>query len=515
MSNDPEFSMISASAPSMPRHRITVLLVDDQEMIGEAVRRMLLTEKDIDFHFCDDPTEAIRMADRISPTVILQDLVMPEMDGMRLVRYFRAHPGTREVPLIVLSGEENPAVKAEAFRLGANDYLVKLPDRLEVIARIRYHSRGYINLLERNEAYRALEESRRQLERRNQFIKKTFGRYLSDDVVESILERPEGTRLGGEKRRVTILMTDLRGFSNLSENLPPESVVSVVNNYLTEMTEIILKYQGTIDEFIGDAILTIFGAPILREDDARRACACAVEMQLGMKRVNEWNRDHGFPVVSQGIGMNTGEIVVGNIGSEKRTKYGVVGRNVNLAGRIESYTVGGQILISRSTVEACGQELRLDDSIQVMPKGFKEAITIYELGGVGDPHGLFLPEKQPPDFRELCPPQPVTCSPLDDKRVKRKGFDGWIICLAGETARLRTAAALERMMNIRLRLIGAKGISPEEDLYAKVTHAEGKTGEMPYNGTDDADESTDGPSDYIIRFTSIPPEAAAFFTEKK
>jgi len=147
----------------LPRHEIKVLLVDDQAMIGEAVRRMLAPEADIRFHYCSDPAEALKMARELAPTVILQDLVMPEIDGLTLVKFYRAEPALRDTPLIVLSTKEEPATKAEAFALGANDYLVKLPDRIELVARIRYHSQGYINLLERNEAYQALLASQKAL----------------------------------------------------------------------------------------------------------------------------------------------------------------------------------------------------------------------------------------------------------------------------------------------------------------------------------------------------------------
>ena len=137
----------------MTEDPITVLLIDDQPMIGEAVRRMLLPEKDITFHYCSNPTEAIKVARSCQPTVILQDLVMPEMDGLVLVRFLRANNApTRYVPLIVLSSKEEPLIKAKAFALGANDYIVKLPDKAELIARIRYHSKAYVNLLKRNEA---------------------------------------------------------------------------------------------------------------------------------------------------------------------------------------------------------------------------------------------------------------------------------------------------------------------------------------------------------------------------
>jgi sigma-B regulation protein RsbU (phosphoserine phosphatase) len=147
----------------LTRHKVTVLLVDDQPIIGEAVRRMLAGETDIDFFFCKEADHALEAALRISPTVILQDLVMPDIDGLTLVKTFRENPATAETPMIVLSSKEEPKVKADAFALGANDYIVKLPDRLELLARIRYHSKGYIALLQRNEAYRALLASQKVL----------------------------------------------------------------------------------------------------------------------------------------------------------------------------------------------------------------------------------------------------------------------------------------------------------------------------------------------------------------
>jgi sigma-B regulation protein RsbU (phosphoserine phosphatase) len=153
---------MDARKQSAPRST-TVLLIDDQAIIGEAVRRMVAGEEGLEFHFSSDGAGALETAARLQPTVILQDLVMPDVDGLELVRRFRADERFGEVPIVVLSSKEEPAVKAEAFQRGANDYLVKLPDRLELLARIRHHSRGYIALLERNEAFRALEASRRLL----------------------------------------------------------------------------------------------------------------------------------------------------------------------------------------------------------------------------------------------------------------------------------------------------------------------------------------------------------------
>ncbi len=475
---------------SLKSHHITVLLVDDQNMVGETVRRMLAPERDIDFHYCQDPTKAIKTANRIHPTVILQDLVMPEIDGLTLVRYYRANPETRHVPLIVLSSKEEALTKAEAFALGANDYLVKLPDRLEIIARIRYHSSAFINYLQRKEA-------QVQLEKANLVIRKTFGQYLSDDIVHSILESPEGAALGGEKRFVTIMMTDLRGFTAIGERLPAEDVVSIINIYLETMTEIIMKYQGTIDEFIGDAIFVLFGAPVLREDDAKRAVACAVEMQNAMEEVNRRCREKGYPEVHQGIGINSGQLVVGNIGSKKRMKYGVVGRNVNLTARIESYTVGGQIFISENTLEECGEHLlRIDDQIEVMPKGVKNPITIYEVGGIKGAFDVFLPEKKDTVLQELKQPVSVLFTILEGKHSGADLHGGVLVKLKGKEAEIRGNVSVDKLSNLKLSLLGPDGEEAASDLYAKVTR-----------------NLQENPPTFRVNFTSIPPEASAFLDE--
>ncbi len=149
--------------PHPPGYHVMVLLVDDQAMVCEAVRRALANQTDIDFHYCADAREALTIANQIKPTVILQDLVMPSLDGLSLVKQFRLNSATKDTPIIVLSTNENPQVKGHAFALGANDYLVKLPDKIELIARIRYHSMAYLNLLQRDAAYRALRESQQQL----------------------------------------------------------------------------------------------------------------------------------------------------------------------------------------------------------------------------------------------------------------------------------------------------------------------------------------------------------------
>ncbi|WP_256386685.1 CHASE2 domain-containing protein, partial [Hydrocoleum sp. CS-953] len=202
------------------------------------------------------------------------------------------------------------------------------------------------------------------------YIRDVFSRYLTDEVVANLLENPDGLKLNCQRRKVTILMSDLRGFSAISERSEPETIFAMLNIYLGEMTEVINQYGGTIDEFIGDAILVIFGAPTQREDDAKRAVACAVAMQITMPSVNAKLKELGLPEIQMGIGVNTGEVVVGNIGSNRRSKYGVVGSNINLASRIESYTVGGEILISGNTLEEVSSIVKIVQQKSVKIKGF-------------------------------------------------------------------------------------------------------------------------------------------------
>ena len=191
-----------SNEPVLTEHKVTVLLIDDQPMIGEAVRRMLAGEPDVVFHYCREAAKAIEEAERIKPTVILQDLVMPDIDGLTLVRTVRANDLTRDTPLIVLSTKEEPTVKAEAFTLGANDYIVKLPDRLELLARIRYHSKGYINLLQRNEAYQALLESERRLahemEQAAHYVRSLLPEKLSKGDIRTDWRFIPSAELGGD-----------------------------------------------------------------------------------------------------------------------------------------------------------------------------------------------------------------------------------------------------------------------------------------------------------------------------
>lgn len=199
-----------------------VLLVDDQAMIGEAVRRGLSNQENIDFHFCSDPQQAIAQAVRIKPTVILQDLVMPGLDGLSLVREYRNHPATKDIPIIVLSTKEDPLIKSAAFSAGANDYLVKLPDTIELVARIRYHSRSYMTLLQRDAAYRALRVSQQQLLDTNLVLQ----RLMNSDGLTGLSNRRhfdeylelEWRRAMRDQTQLSLLMIDVDFFKTYNDS---------------------------------------------------------------------------------------------------------------------------------------------------------------------------------------------------------------------------------------------------------------------------------------------------------
>jgi len=222
------------------------------------------------------------------------------------------------------------------------------------------------------------------------FIRDTFGRYLSKKVVDEILESPNGQEIGGHRKTATIMMSDLRGFTSLSETRDPEDMVRLLNRYLERMSKVIMEYDGMIDEFIGDAILTVFGVPDEHDEDPLRAVACALAMQNALIELNNELMREGYPALEMGIGINTGSVIVGNIGSEIRTKYGIVGASVNMASRIESNTIGGQVLVGESTYNLVKELVTVDPPQTIMMKGLKKPLVMYSATVIGPPYNIKL-----------------------------------------------------------------------------------------------------------------------------
>ena len=329
-------------------------------------------------------------------------------------------------------------------------------------------------------------------ERSKKFIRGTFSKYLAPAVVDEMLKDPAKLHLAGENQRLTIMMSDLRGFTAMAERLKPEQVLGVLNHYLSTMTDIIVEYQGTIDEFIGDAILVIFGAPIQRPDDARRAVACAIAMQRAMTGINAHNAKLGLPPIEMGIALNTGEVIVGNIGSQKHIKYGVVGSHVNLTARIESNTVGGQLLISASTLKLAGDDLKIGEHQMIVAKGFPEPIAAYDILGIGGEYNLFLDEIEL-GLALVAAPIDVRFRVMLSKNEEGEERAGALRAVSGMGAVLEHTGELEEFKNLKIRFVQPTGELVDGDLYAKVIDA--------------------GPP-CKLRFTGVPPHVARFISTR-
>jgi adenylate cyclase len=348
-----------------------ILAVDDREENRELLARYLTRSG----HFvvtAPSGADALEMLGNADVDVVLLDRLMPGMDGREVLRRIKAEPRWRATPVIMISGEQDMEGIVECIEAGADDYLFKPFNPVLLQARINAG-------IERKRWYDREQQYRDQLERNERFIRATFGRYLSDDIVTEILERPEGLELGGDLREVTIMMSDIRGFTTLSEQLAPDRVVSMLNRYLGAMTDIILQYGGTIDEFLGDAILAVFGAPTTHRDDPDRAATCALAMQAAMHDINRANRDDGLPELEMGIALNTGMVIAGNIGSERRSKYGFVGHAMNVTSRIEDIAGRGEILIAESTRRGLARSYELGAPRSVEAPGMDEVLRVHPL----------------------------------------------------------------------------------------------------------------------------------------
>ena len=324
--------------------------------------------------------------------------------------------------------------------------------------------------------------------RQRDFIRDTFGRYISKDVVDTLLGSPDGLKLGGDRREITLLVSDLRGFTSLAGRLPPEEVLALLNRYLERVVEILTRYRATVDEFQGDGILAFFGAPLAAPDDPQRAVACAIEMQRALVALNAEQRSLGQPELEMGIGINTGEVIVGNIGSEKRTKYGAVGAAINLAYRIEAQTVGGQVLLGPRTCELVRDLVSVRGTLELTLKGVAAPLTVYEVGAIGGAYAVALPARADDVRVPLVPPAAATCYRLDGKRLADAGLPAWLTAVSIASAEARLEAVLDDREAVKLDVDGLAG-------YAKVVERRG-------DGT------------IVLAFTDLSPELKRWLADK-
>ena len=436
-----------------------ILVVDDTPANIQTVAA-ILKERGYQLSIATNGKQALDVLARVRPDLILLDVMMPEMDGFETCRRLKENEAWREIPIIFLTAKTETADLVKGFEAGAVDYVGKPFNAHELLARVNTH-------LTIDQLRRSLAGKNAELARAHELVRRAFGRYVSEEVATSILQSPEGLELGGEEREVTILMSDLRGFTALAARLTPHEVIGFLNLYLDAMVEVITRYGGTIDEIIGDAILVIFGAPLACDDHAGKAVTCGLAMQLAMTDVNQRLAAKGAAELEMGIGIHTGRVIVGNIGSMRRTKYAAVGSNVNLAGRIESFTTGGQLLISESTREKIRSTLRIDGEFHVEPKGATRRLQLHEVGGIGPPFNLSLPARSS-DLFSLPQPLSIRFTVLEEKFAGRTVYEGRLASISGSEAGMECGLALAPLTNLKIELAPVAGANPGGEIYAKV-----------------------------------------------
>ncbi len=214
---------------------------------------------------------------------------------------------------------------------------------------------------------------------REEVARANYSRFLPEVVVKQMLENPESFKLGGVSQTITILFADIRGFTRISEHAPPEKIVSLLNRYFSAMTEIIFAHGGTLDKYLGDGLMALFGAPTATPDDASNALNAAVAMQRRMLGINRELHDEGFPEIGVGMVLHTGEVVVGYIGSDRRSEYTAIGDTVNTSSRLESNALGGEILLSDATAKAAHSRYKLKPREPITVKNRQQPVNLWEV----------------------------------------------------------------------------------------------------------------------------------------
>jgi adenylate cyclase len=304
----------------------------------------------------------------ILPDMALMDIRMPGIDGLSLCRRIKENPRTQFIPVIIVTALDSQNEELNAIESGADDFITKPFNSVILLTRVR-------SLLR-------LKRLHDELESRNELLRQVLNRYVDQEVADIILTDPERhLKLGGETRQVTILFADLRDFTSFSANHTAPQVVDTLNLVFNEFVEIIFKHKGTFDKFLGDAILAFFGAPISGKDDARRAGLAALDLQKCFKELQSQKENQILAPLGLGIGIHSGEAIVGNIGSERVMDYTVIGDTVNIAKRLQEIAKPGQILISETTYQMVPGAQVKNLNNQNFP-GRKVPISTYQLESI-------------------------------------------------------------------------------------------------------------------------------------
>ena len=342
------------------------ILVVDDEMANLELLRAQLTRAGYAVELAQSGHEALEKVRQQVPDLVLLDVVMPKVDGFEVCGLLKNDVQTRFVPVVMITGLEDKQYKIRSLEIGADDFLKKPFDLYELLARVR-------SLLR----IKALHD---KLEKQNALLHNVLTRYMAEELTHHILDDPEKyLKLGGESRVVTVMFADIRGFTRFSERYAPTEVVEVLNLVFTELTKVVFEFGGTFDKYLGDAIMAFFGAPVSHEDDAFRAVSAATTMQRVFQKIIEQGVHAGIRDLGLGIGINTGEAIVGNVGSERVMDYTVIGDTANIASRLQEVADKGQIILGQVTYEAVKDHVEAVEQLQQYIEGRDDPIIYYEL----------------------------------------------------------------------------------------------------------------------------------------
>jgi len=358
----------------MESEKALIILVDDNPA-NLRIGKNILSEK---YRVATAPSaeKLFSLLENNNPDMILLDVDMPEMNGYEALKNLKTKPETMNIPVIFLTARTESDDELEGLSLGAVDYITKPFQPTLLLKRIEIHL-----LIESQRI--TLEKQARDLQYFNNNLRRAFSTYLSEDVVEEIISDPTRLQLGGIKRHMTALFTDIKDFAPIAEALAPEQLIELLNYYLSIMSDVILDQKGTIDKYEGDAIISFFGAPLELSDHAQRACIAAITMKKLEEKVNIRIIEKGLniPPICTRIGINTGDMIVGNIGTQKKMNYTIISNAANLASRLEKMNkkYGTWIIASEQTVKNTNDLIlaRRLDHIRVV--GINEPVRIYEL----------------------------------------------------------------------------------------------------------------------------------------
>ena len=317
---------------------------------------------------------------------------------------------------------------------------------------------------------------------------RSFMRFAPQQLVQEVVLEGKELMLGGDRREVTLLFSDLRNFTQFAERTRPEDVVQILNIHFDAMVRIISDHGGYVVDFLGDSLFAVFGAPQSDPDHVFQAIRCALTMQLSRQRLNDELAAPHLPRLEMGIGINSGSCVVGNMGSQVRIKYGVVGHAVNLAARIETFTVGGQVLISEATRFLVEDRISVSGPFEAYGKGVEGAIQIWEVRGLPHEPDLTLPATVP-GLTPLSQPVPALFRLITGKQIAPELYQATITKLSGAGAALRTDLSLDDFAAIQIQLSGPTAETVRLD--SKVVGTGGVS------------------QDYIVRFSPLDEAGAA------